>query len=143
MRNIIGIVILFVVALLALVIGASLIVLLAFGVGMIVTRMLPLSTFEATLLAVIALLPLLALLWHAALAIAHTSVPGDETFEDEDDDEEEEMEDEEPEFIPSIPRWRRPTKISTAAQIRPNDLCPCGSGKKYKNCHGKRTTQRT
>jgi preprotein translocase subunit SecA len=23
-----------------------------------------------------------------------------------------------------------------AVKIRPNDLCPCGSGKKYKNCHG-------
>ena len=24
-----------------------------------------------------------------------------------------------------------------AKKIRPNDLCPCGSGKKYKNCHGR------
>jgi len=23
------------------------------------------------------------------------------------------------------------------AKIGRNDLCPCGSGKKYKNCHGK------
>ena len=22
-------------------------------------------------------------------------------------------------------------------KIYPNDLCPCGSGKKYKNCHGR------
>ena len=24
-----------------------------------------------------------------------------------------------------------------AAKIYPNDPCPCGSGKKYKNCHGR------
>ncbi len=23
-----------------------------------------------------------------------------------------------------------------AAKVRPNDPCPCGSGKKYKHCHG-------
>ena len=23
------------------------------------------------------------------------------------------------------------------AKVYPNDPCPCGSGKKYKNCHGK------
>ncbi|MDD4573760.1 MAG: SEC-C metal-binding domain-containing protein [Sphaerochaeta sp.] len=22
-------------------------------------------------------------------------------------------------------------------KVRPNDPCPCGSGKKYKKCHGK------
>ena len=25
----------------------------------------------------------------------------------------------------------------TEKKIYPNDPCPCGSGKKYKNCHGK------
>ncbi|WP_026508095.1 preprotein translocase subunit SecA [Butyrivibrio sp. MC2013] len=30
---------------------------------------------------------------------------------------------------------REPVK-NTAVKIRPNDPCPCGSGKKYKNCHG-------
>ena len=24
------------------------------------------------------------------------------------------------------------------SQVKRNDLCPCGSGKKFKNCHGKR-----
>ena len=27
--------------------------------------------------------------------------------------------------------------IKVAPKIGRNDLCPCGSGKKYKNCHGK------
>ena len=25
----------------------------------------------------------------------------------------------------------------TSVKVRPNDPCPCGSGKKYKQCHGK------
>ena len=29
------------------------------------------------------------------------------------------------------------TKINTEKKIYPNDPCPCGSGKKYKNCHGR------
>ena len=29
------------------------------------------------------------------------------------------------------------TTIVKEAKIYPNDPCPCGSGKKYKNCHGK------
>ena len=31
----------------------------------------------------------------------------------------------------------RGPKINTDKKIYPNDPCPCGSGKKYKNCHGK------
>ena len=29
------------------------------------------------------------------------------------------------------------TKINKEKKVYPNDPCPCGSGKKYKNCHGK------
>ena len=31
----------------------------------------------------------------------------------------------------------RGPKVNTEKKIYPNDPCPCGSGKKYKNCHGK------
>ena len=31
-----------------------------------------------------------------------------------------------------------PTDVDLS-QVRRNDLCPCGSGKKFKNCHGKRS----
>lgn len=30
------------------------------------------------------------------------------------------------------------TPVKAAAEPRRNDLCPCGSGVKYKNCHGKK-----
>ena len=29
------------------------------------------------------------------------------------------------------------TKVGPAEKVGRNDPCPCGSGKKYKNCHGK------
>ena len=28
-------------------------------------------------------------------------------------------------------------KKREAAKVYPNDLCPCGSGKKFKQCHGR------
>lgn len=31
---------------------------------------------------------------------------------------------------------KEPVKLE-GKKIRPNDPCPCGSGKKYKNCHGR------
>ena len=30
-----------------------------------------------------------------------------------------------------------PNDPSTWGKVGRNDLCPCGSGKKYKHCHGK------
>ena len=32
---------------------------------------------------------------------------------------------------------KRSTTVVNEAKIYPNDPCPCGSGKKYKNCHGR------
>jgi preprotein translocase subunit SecA len=34
----------------------------------------------------------------------------------------------------------RPKKPAAVPEARPNDPCPCGSGKRYKKCHGKRQT---
>ena len=30
----------------------------------------------------------------------------------------------------------RPMPVHVGKKVRPNDPCPCGSGKKYKHCHG-------
>ena len=32
---------------------------------------------------------------------------------------------------------KKPTVKTEVAKVRPNDPCPCGSGKKYKACHGR------
>ncbi len=34
---------------------------------------------------------------------------------------------------------RKPAQNGAAAKVGRNDLCPCGSGKKYKRCHGNGT----
>ncbi len=38
----------------------------------------------------------------------------------------------------SEPSKRQPVR-RTAPAVGRNEPCPCGSGKKYKHCHGKRT----
>jgi len=32
---------------------------------------------------------------------------------------------------------QKPMPAKASPRVGRNDLCPCGSGKKYKNCHGK------
>ena len=32
---------------------------------------------------------------------------------------------------------RQPRKVKASQKVGRNDPCPCGSGKKYKNCHGR------
>ena len=39
--------------------------------------------------------------------------------------------------VPEQPQVRKPTPIVAAPKIGRNDPCPCGSGKKYKSCHGR------
>ena len=40
-----------------------------------------------------------------------------------------------PEPQPARPPFRRPQTFNFAGVGR-NDICPCGSGKRFKNCHG-------
>ena len=45
---------------------------------------------------------------------------------------------EEAEAKPNAPREaQKPQPVHVEKKIGRNDPCPCGSGKKYKNCHGK------
>ncbi|MBO7405469.1 MAG: SEC-C domain-containing protein [Clostridia bacterium] len=32
---------------------------------------------------------------------------------------------------------KRPIRVDKTQKVGRNDPCPCGSGKKYKNCHGR------
>jgi preprotein translocase subunit SecA len=36
---------------------------------------------------------------------------------------------------PARPPFRKPQNLNFAGVGR-NDICPCGSGKRFKNCHG-------
>ena len=43
-----------------------------------------------------------------------------------------------PDPAPSKPTtYRKADSSDPYANVKRNDLCPCGSGKKFKNCHGK------
>lgn len=120
--------------LLAIAAGATLMVLMATGLGWLLSRFLPLSVYEASFLSLIATIALLAAVWQILRTPAIT-VPVDDEEEDWEDEEDEESPP--PAFIPSIPRWRQPLRRTEYEGVGRNDLCPCGSGRKYKNCHGK------
>lgn len=149
MKTVLGVLGIVVALILAVAVGAVVVVLSATGLGILLARFVPLSVFEASLLTLISLLVFLYAAWRvvAAFASTSTSSPLDEDDYDEwdvddefDEDEEEEDDDAPPDkqaFIPSIPRWRQPIKRVEYDKVGRNDPCPCGSGKKYKNCHGK------
>jgi hypothetical protein len=114
------------------------------GMGWLLSRILPLSLFEAS---VIAILSGLGLAYVIGQIISIPTGPAyDEDWEDEEDwDEEdwdEEWEEDEYEEPISFPQWRRrggEVRESTDVPlVGRNDPCPCGSGKKYKYCHGKK-----
>ncbi len=124
--------------------GAVVLVSGATGLGVLLVRFLPLSIFEASLPTLISLLALFYAVWRVAAAFVSSplSLPFDEDEDDEWDEEaDEENDDDEPlderDFVPSIPRWRQPIKRAEYGKVGRNDPCPCGSGKKYKYCHGK------
>jgi len=132
-------------ALLGLTVGGGLLLLLAYGLGWLLNHLLRFDSFQVTLLSlasVVAFGFLVNSLWQRAL---ETTLPSDSDF-DEDEDDEADNEDEpefevkevdgEPVIYPSIPRWRQPLKNPDFSNARPDDRCPCGSGRKYKNCHG-------
>ncbi len=129
----------------ALAVSSGLLVLLAYGVGLVVNLVLRFDPFQA---AALSLAGILAVGWLAVrIFTSGTTISppffGDEEEEiDDSDDEEEEEEEvdeeEEPGSYPSIPRWRQSPKSVDFSTAQPNDRCPCGSGRKYKNCHGAR-----
>lgn len=149
MKMILGVLGLAAALVLVVAVVAAVLVSSATGLGILLARFLPLSIFEASLLTLISLLALFYVVWRvvAAFVSASTSSPFDEDDYDEwdEDDESDEEEDEEGDdvppdkqvFIPSIPRWRQPIKRAEYGKVGRNDPCPCGSGKKYKYCHGK------
>ena len=120
----------------------GLLVLLAFGLGWLLTLMLPFTLFETTLLSLAGItIAAILLLRIVAFLMPLPSLSTDKSEKDfEDAEEEEEEEEEEVEAVDysSIPRWRRPLRQIDFSNAQPDDRCPCGSGRKYKNCHGRK-----
>jgi hypothetical protein len=132
--------ILFVLLLVATLIGGMGVVLVA----RVLAQFSGLSVFEASLIALGVAFALGYFLMQA-LRPQHILEPvesdsSEEDFdEDEEDFEDEEEEEEEPPrptFVSKYPLGRR-TPYHVEPPPNRNDPCPCGSGRKYKNCHGK------
>lgn len=114
------------------------------GVGWLLTRIFPLSLFETSL---IAALSSLGFAYVMGRILSTTPKPAyQEDWEDEEDwdegDWDEEWEEDEYEEPISFPQWpQRGVETKKSADlpvVGRNDPCPCGSGKKYKYCHGKK-----
>jgi hypothetical protein len=130
---------------------SGLVVWAASGMGWVLINWLhvPFTPFEATLLS---LITFVAVAWSAWRVLVNViSFPlgtnptededEDEDWDEEEDDYEEEQEQEETQPIPSIPKWRQPIRRASDGLpvVDPDDRCPCGSGRKYKNCHGRKS----
>ncbi len=129
-----------VIVLIVLIVGLLLVclsVLAATGIGWLLSHFLPFSLFEATLLSLIGLLPVSYLI---VQILGAPPILADEDEEEYDDGGEDEKQKEE--GYPAIPRWRQPIKRADRfANAKPDDRCPCGSGHKYKDCHGRGKTE--
>jgi hypothetical protein len=150
--SILLIVLIIAVALFLLAVISGLVVWAASGMGWVLINWLhlPFTSFEATLLS---LITFVAVAWSAwRLVVNLVTLPlgpsrpedkdedADEEDWDEDEDDYEEEEPEEAQPIPSIPKWRQPIRRASDGLpiVDPDDRCPCGSGRKYKNCHGRK-----
>ena len=125
--------------------GSVLLVLWAYGAGQVMLRILPtgaFSPFEATLLNLVGVLIVGLMVVRIVSASTsdaftpqskRTNGKKGETGNSNDGDQVDALEGDE---YPGIPRWRRPLKKLDFTDVKPEDPCPCGSGRKYKNCHG-------
>ena len=109
MKSILGLLITAITIIALVGVSGGLLVLAAYGIGWMLAHILPLSPFEATLLSLIALSVTGLAAWRFVTTLM--SGPMLPPIFSEDLDEE----------------WEN---------VKPNDRCPCGSGRKYKNCHG-------
>lgn len=154
MTNSIILTILMIIVLLA--IGGSLVTMIAYGIGWLIHLVTKFDLFQSTLLGLAGMFVfgLLAERIFAAILTVNRKALSDDfdddfedDFEDDFDDDfeddfEDDLEEEEPNPYPGIPRWRQPLKQIDFSKARPNDQCPCGSGRKFKDCHGaKRSTK--
>ncbi len=140
--------VLFMVLIVLIVIGliGGVTVLLAYGVGWILTQFLPFSPFEATVLG-LAGMTAGALLASNLSRVFNDFSPlsdddddwDDDDWDDDDDDWDDEEDDDVPDDQPGVPRWRQSSRPIRIPKVAPNELCPCGSGRKYKNCHGRKS----
>lgn len=125
--------------------GGGLLALLAYGVGWILNRVMHFDPFQATAISLASMLVfgiLAERIWQVIISTPPLDPDLDED-EDEFDFDDDYFDEEEDESViyPGIPRWRQPLKTLDFINVKPDDRCPCGSGRKYKNCHGRKKSK--
>jgi hypothetical protein len=131
-------------ATLVLTVGSGLLVLMAYGLGWVINHVMGLDIFQATMLSLAGIFIFIILadrVIHVFTSLAPVDFEDNDEFDDEESDELDDyeiVEDEEvfDKLYAGIPRWRRPSKNLDFSNTKPDDRCPCGSGRKHKNCHG-------
>jgi len=132
-----------IIALIAVIgLAGGLLVLLAYAVGLLINQVMHFEPFQITALCLVGII--IAGWLTINLANGYLDSKKNDSFNDDDDydddyDDEEDDEDEDvivEDRYPGIPLWRQPRKQVDFSNTRPDDRCPCGSGRKYKNCHG-------
>ncbi len=138
MRVILMILLIILAAFVVLAVGGGLLALLAFGLGRLLNLLMQIEPFQATIISLVSICIFGILAERAWRVVANPPAPVDEDFDYDDDEffDDDEEDDDEPLVYPGVPRWRQPLKNIDFSNARPEDRCPCGSGRKYKNCHG-------
>jgi hypothetical protein len=130
---------------LVLAIGGGLLVLLSYGLGWILNRILPFDPFQVTIISLAGMLVfgiLAERIWKVMMSAPSPSLNDLDEEEDGFDSEDEYFdENDEQAIISVIPRWRQRSKTIDFSNVKPDDRCPCGSGRKYKNCHGRKKSK--
>ena len=108
--------------------------LVCIGLGVLLARWLPLSLFQASALAIGATIAVAAII-HIIFDIMqfHRESLYD-NFESEDEEEDDE-------FDPDASDRDIPFPEPDFSKVGKNDYCPCGSGRKFKNCCGNVTVK--
>ncbi|MCL5612300.1 MAG: SEC-C metal-binding domain-containing protein [Chloroflexi bacterium] len=129
--------------------GSGLLVLMAYGVGWVINHVMGLESFQETMLSLAGIFVFIILADRVIHALTPLAPLNFEGFEDNEEDimrlmimtlrkmNEEALN----KLYEGIPRWRRPSKNLDFSNAKLDDRCPCGSGRKYKNCHGAKQKQ--
>lgn len=124
-------------------VSSGLLVLLAYGVGKVVNLVLDFDPFQATLLSLAAIVVAGWLAVHilTSQVSSSTAFADSEDEADDDSDDDDDIADSGVRHYQAIPRWRQSAKQMEFLTAQPDDRCPCGSGRKFKNCHGAKTVR--
>lgn len=136
MKTILHLVMVLIPALFMLALGMAVVL----GIGALLAYLLPLSLYQASLLTVFTAL-VLVFIWFVVSFLSRFPTGGyndDGYWEDEDDEDDwEDEEDDDDWDDDGSPLVLHPTVRRDEPKVGRNAPCPCGSGKKYKNCCGR------